>query len=113
MFGDFNFELRRLTSWAETDMFRISGRVNVSSLHFLHHPPLVLVMSITDIAYRLLLTVISLIVFMTFKIFSYTFEYQSQWKRSVSPGSSVEAKSLTVCKETQHKVGDIDELRFY
>ncbi|KAG2336511.1 hypothetical protein BDR05DRAFT_1005804 [Suillus weaverae] len=53
-------------------------------------------MSIRDIAYRLILTAINLIAFMTFKIFSNTVEYQ--WKRSVSPGSSVRAKSLTVCK---------------
>jgi hypothetical protein len=62
-------------------------------------------MYITDIAYRLTLTVISLIAFLTFKIFSYTVEYQ--WKRGVG------AKSLTVCKETQYKVGDISKLHFY
>ncbi|KIK42101.1 hypothetical protein CY34DRAFT_12596 [Suillus luteus UH-Slu-Lm8-n1] len=71
-------------------------------------------MSITDIAYRLLLAVINLIASMTFKIFSYTFEFQSQWKRSVSPGSSVGAKSLTVCKETQHKFDNlISQGEFY
>lgn len=71
-------------------------------------------MSITDIACRLLLTVISLIAFMTFKIFSYTIEYQSRWKRCVSPGSSVGAKSLTVCKETQHKFDNlISQGEFY
>lgn len=67
-----------------------------------------------DITYRLLLTVISLIAFMTFKIISYTFEYQSRWKRSVSPGSSVGAKSLTVCKEAQHKFDAlISQREFY
>ncbi|KAG1776030.1 hypothetical protein EV702DRAFT_361743 [Suillus placidus] len=69
----------------------------VSSPPPLHHPSVNhSVMSIRDIAYRLILTVINIIAFMTFKIFSYTVEYQ--WKRSVSPGSSVRAKSLTVCK---------------
>jgi hypothetical protein len=66
----------------------------------------------TDIAYRLLLTVISLIAFIAFKIFSYTIEYQSQWKQSASPGSPVGAKSLTICKETQYKVSNIDEVHY-
>ncbi|KAG1838638.1 hypothetical protein DFJ58DRAFT_122682 [Suillus subalutaceus] len=59
-------------------------------------------MSTTDIAYRLILTVISLI---TFRILRYTAEYQ--WKRGVSPDRPVGAKSLTVCRETQYKFPDL------
>lgn len=66
-------------------------------------------MSTTDIAYRLILTVISLI---TFKIFNYIAEYQ--WKWGVNPGSSAGAKSLTVYKETQYKFPDlISQGEFY
>ncbi|KAG2066780.1 hypothetical protein BDR04DRAFT_1106122 [Suillus decipiens] len=67
-------------------------------------------MSVTNIAYRLILTVISLIAFMTFNIFSYTVE----WKRGISPGSSVAAKSLTVYTETQRKFDNlISQGEFY
>lgn len=62
-------------------------------------------MSITDVAHRLILTVISLIAFMTSKILSYAVE--RQWRRDVSP---VGVKSLTICKETQYKASDIYEL---
>ncbi|KAG1895237.1 uncharacterized protein F5891DRAFT_1059829 [Suillus fuscotomentosus] len=65
-------------------------------------------MSITDVAHRLILTVISLIVFMTSKILSHAVE--RQWRRDVSPGNAIGVKSLTICKETQYKASDIYEL---
>lgn len=47
---------------------------------------------------------------MTFNIFSYAVE----WKRGVSPGSPVAAKSMTVYKETQHKFDNlISQGEFY
>ncbi|KAG1786322.1 uncharacterized protein HD556DRAFT_1384966 [Suillus plorans] len=57
-------------------------------------------MSITDVAHRLILTVISLIAFMTSKILM---------ERDVSPGN---AESLTICKET-HQGEFYERIVFY
>lgn len=66
-------------------------------------------MSITDVAHRLILTVISLIAFMTSKILSYAVE--RQWRGAVSP---VGVKSLTICKEKHYKFANlISQGEFY
>ncbi|KAG1817497.1 uncharacterized protein BJ212DRAFT_135817 [Suillus subaureus] len=86
--------------------------VSSPPLLVLHHSPVDhSVMSTTDTAYRLILALISLI---AFNIFSYTVEHQPEWKRGVSPGSSVGAKFLAVCKERQYMSANlISQWEFY